>query len=156
MNNALSQDFYLFPDSCVKKHSDFRLAASANTYGRGANIQYIGRNPLDSATLDRFAMTYVNYDETLELEIGPEPKWTEYIQTIRHVIELFGMPIIVSTRAVIFGGMDVKSGTKWDVALNKFVWRGCKSEDVEKVMKEVNRQMPEPQHLRAQTVEKQK
>ena len=137
MNNALSQDFYLFPDGCVKKHSDFRLAASANTYGRGANRQYIGRNPLDAATLDRFAMTYIDYDETLELKIGPEPKWTDYIQTVRHVIESFGMPIIVSTRAVIFGGMDVKSGTQWDVALDKFVWRGCNPEDVEKVMNKV-------------------
>lgn len=137
MNNALSQDFYLFPDGCVKKHSDFRLAASANTYGRGANRQYIGRNPLDAATLDRFAMTYIDYDETLELKIGPEPKWTDYIQTIRHVIDSFGMPIIASTRAVVFGGMDVKSGTKWDVALDKFVWRGCNPEDVEKVMNKV-------------------
>ena len=137
MNNALSQDFYLFPDGCVKKHSDFRLAASANTYGRGANRQYIGRNPLDAATLDRFAMTYIDYDETLELKIGPEPKWTDYIQTVRHVIESFGMPIIVSTRAVIFGGMDVRSGTQWDVALDKFVWRGCNPEDVEKVMNKV-------------------
>lgn len=137
MNNALSQDFYLFPDCCVKKHRDFRLAASANTYGRGANRQYIGRNPLDAATLDRFAMTYIDYDENLELKIGPEPKWTDYVQTIRHVIESFGMPIIVSTRAVIFGGMDVKSGTQWDVALDKFVWRGCNPEDVEKVMNKV-------------------
>ena len=137
MNNALSQDFYLFPDGCVKKHSDFRLAASANTYGRGANRQYIGRNPLDAATLDRFAMSYVDYDEQLELEIGPEPKWTDYVQTVRHVIESFGMPIIVSTRAVIFGGMDVKSGTKWETAAEKFIWRGSNPEDVEKVINRV-------------------
>lgn len=138
MNNALSQDFYLFPDACVKKHDDFRLAASANTYGRGANRQYIGRNPLDAATLDRFAMSYVDYDEKLEFEIGPEPKWTDYVQTIRHVVESFGMPIIVSTRAVIFGGLDVKSGTEWDVALEKFIWRGCNQEDIKKIINKVN------------------
>lgn len=137
MNNALSQDFYLFPDRRVKKHQNFRLAASANTYGRGANVQYIGRNPLDAATLDRFAMTYIDYDENMERQIGPDPKWTDYIQTIRHVVASFKMPIIVSTRAIIFGGRDVKSGTAWDTALQKFVWRGCKSEDVEKIMKKV-------------------
>lgn len=138
MNNALSQDFYLFPDGYVSKHANFRLAASANTYGRGANRQYIGRNPLDAATLDRFAMSYVDYDEDLERQIGPEPKWTDYIQTIRHVVDSFGIPLVVSTRAIVFGGRDVKSGTDWDVALEKFVWRGCKQEDVQKIMHEVN------------------
>lgn len=138
MNNALSQDFYLFPDRCVKKHDDFRLAASANTFGRGANRQYIGRNPLDAATLDRFAMSYVDYDEELERKIGPEPMWTDYIQTIRQVVESFSMPIVVSTRAVVFGGRDVKSGTSWDTALEKFVWRGCSKSDVEKILQKAN------------------
>ena len=145
MNNALSQDFYMFPDACVKKHRDFRLAASANTYGRGANLQYIGRNPLDAATLDRFAMSYVDYDEDLERQIGPDIKWTQYVQTIRHVIEHFNMPIIVSTRAIIFGGRDVKSGTKWDDALQKFVWRGHKAEEIKKVLAKVD-EITKPQY----------
>lgn len=137
INNALSQDYYLFPDTLVKKSTDFILAASANTYGRGANMQYIGRNPLDAATLDRFAMTYIDYDEELEKQIGPVPEWTDYIQNIRHVVAHFGMPIVVSMRAVIFGGRLILAGQDRDVVLSKFVWRGCKTEDVEKIKKQI-------------------
>lgn len=137
INNALSQDYYLFPDTLVKKSQNFILAASANTYGRGANMQYIGRNPLDAATLDRFAMTYIDYDEELEKQIGPVPEWTDYIQNIRHVVAHFGMPIVVSMRAIIFGGRLIQAGQDREVVLSKFVWRGCKKEDVEKIKKQI-------------------
>lgn len=127
INNALSQDFYLFPDKLVQKNRDFRLCASANTYGYGATRQYVGRNPLDAATLDRFGMTYVDYDEELEKQIGPVPEWTLFVQALRHTVSDWDNsipPIVISTRAVVLGGRDVQSGTRWDNALHKFVWRG--------------------------------
>ena len=127
INNALSQDFYLFPDKVVQKHKDFRLCASANTYGYGATRQYIGRNPLDAATLDRFAMITVDYDEDLEIQIGPVPEWTFFVQALRHTVSCWDNntpPIIISTRAIVSGGWDIKSGTDWDTVLHKFVWRG--------------------------------
>lgn len=127
INNALSQDFYLFPDKIVQKNERFRLCASANTYGYGATRQYVGRNPLDAATLDRFAMTTVDYDEDLEKQIGPVKEWTFFVQALRSVVSCWDdrvPPIIISTRAVVLGGRDVQSGTDWDNALHKFVWRG--------------------------------
>ena len=127
INNALSQDFYLFPDKVVQEHKDFRLCASANTYGYGATRQYIGRNPLDAATRDRFAMIAVDYDEDLEKQIGPVPEWTFFVQALRHTVSCWDNntpPIIISTRAVVFGGKDIQSGTDWDTVLHKFVWRG--------------------------------
>ena len=127
INNALSQDFYLFPDKLVQKNEKFRLCASANTYGYGATRQYVGRNPLDAATLDRFGMTYVDYDEELEKQIGPVPEWTLFVQALRHTVSDWDNsipPIVISTRAVVLGGRDVQSGTRWDNALHKFVWRG--------------------------------
>ncbi|MBO7645130.1 MAG: AAA family ATPase [Alphaproteobacteria bacterium] len=122
-----TSDFYLFPDGSVKKHKDFRLCASANTYGNGPTRQYVGRNPLDAATLDRFAVVDVDYDEDLERQIGPVIEWTVFIQALRHVVSVRSQelpPIIISTRAVVLGGRDVQSGTDWDAALRKFVWRG--------------------------------
>ena len=38
----------------AKKHSEFVCIAAANTFGRGADRVYVGRNELDEATLDRF------------------------------------------------------------------------------------------------------
>ena len=127
INNALSDDFYIFPDKKVRKHKDFRLCASANTYGYGATRQYIGRNPLDAATLNRFAMITVDYDENLEIQIGPVPEWTLFVQALRHTVSCWDNntpPIIISTRAIVSGGWDIKSGTDWDTVLHKFVWRG--------------------------------
>ncbi len=50
------------------KHPDFVCLAAANTHGHGADRVYVGRNQLDGATLDRFAMgrLSVDYDEALE------------------------------------------------------------------------------------------
>ena len=127
INNALSQDFYLFPDKIIHKNKQFRLCASANTYGYGATRQYVGRNPLDAATLDRFAMTYIDYDEDLEKQIGPVKEWTFFVQALRRVVSCWDdhvPPILISTRAVVLGGRDIQSGTDWDNVLHKFVWRG--------------------------------
>ena len=120
-------DFCLFPDGMVKRHKRFRLCAAANTYGYGPTRQYIGRNPLDAATLDRFAVIDVNYDEDLERKIGPVKEWTLFIQALRHVVSNWdgrALPLVVSTRAIVQGGLDVKSGTDWNSALHSFVWRG--------------------------------
>ena len=128
INNALSQDFYLFPDKIVQKHEQFRLCASANTYGYGATRQYVGRNPLDAATLDRFAVTSVDYDEDMEIQIGPVKEWTLLVQALRSVVSGWDNrvpPIVISTRAVVLGGRDVESGTNLNDVLNKFVWRGA-------------------------------
>jgi hypothetical protein len=54
LNSALANSYCAFPDGMVKRHEDFILVATANTYGTGANAQYVGRNALDAATLDRF------------------------------------------------------------------------------------------------------
>jgi ATP-dependent Lon protease len=53
-NAALANDFMDFPDNQVKKHKDFYCIAAANTIGQGADRQYVGRNQLDAASLDRF------------------------------------------------------------------------------------------------------
>lgn len=55
-------------DPVIKKHPDFVLLACANTYGRGSDRLYVGRNQLDEATLDRFRIGTVpmDYDDGME------------------------------------------------------------------------------------------
>ena len=133
--------FYWFPDGMVKRHKRFRLCAAANTYGHGPTWQYIGRNPLDAATVDRFGVVDVDYDEDLERKIGPVKEWTLFIQALRHTVSNWDdhiPPVVISTRAVVDGGYDVKSGTDWDSALHSFVWRGValKPEVIEAMKRE--------------------
>jgi cobaltochelatase CobS len=56
----------------LDRHADSIIIAAANTYGNGADRQYVGRNQLDAATLNRFqaGMVEVDYDENLESSIA--------------------------------------------------------------------------------------
>ena len=63
-NAILANDIAAFPCGTVKRHPDFVVIAAANTFGNGADAQYIGRNQLDSAFLDRFMFVTMDYDET--------------------------------------------------------------------------------------------
>lgn len=50
------------------RHPDFVCIACANTFGNGANRQYVGREQLDAATLDRFRAAFItcDYDSNIE------------------------------------------------------------------------------------------
>jgi hypothetical protein len=69
LNAALANGQMAFPDGMIKAHSDFRCIAAANTFGTGATEQYIGRNPIDAATQNRFLKVFVGYDNELEARI---------------------------------------------------------------------------------------
>lgn len=90
-NAMLANDQCAFPDGMVKKHKDFILLAGANTIGLGADKQYLGRNALDKATIDRFVMMEFPYDPAVMAVmcgVAPScfgelrrPKPIEFIQT---------------------------------------------------------------------------
>jgi energy-coupling factor transporter ATP-binding protein EcfA2 len=69
LNSALANGFMAFPDGNVARHDDFVCVCTGNTTGNEANIQYIGRNILDAATLDRFIRIYIGYSDVLEQAI---------------------------------------------------------------------------------------
>ena len=70
LNSALSNGFIECPNGeMVYAHENFRFTATANTTGRGATQKYVGRNKLDSATLDRFAVIEFELDEEIELSL---------------------------------------------------------------------------------------
>lgn len=117
VNAALSNGMCAFPDVMVKKHYNFIFIASANTYGTGMNRQYVGRNQLDAATLDRFTILDWNIDNNLEaqLAVGPKGKdWLEVVRTVRTYIEKHNIRALVTPRAtqngsaLISNGFDVK------------------------------------------------
>jgi len=65
-NAALANGMFDFPDCNVQAHPNFRCIAAANTWGKGATMDYVGRNALDAATMDRFALLEMRYDPSLE------------------------------------------------------------------------------------------
>lgn len=56
----------------IPRGEGFALIACANTWGHGADAQYVGRNQLDAATISRFYALEMDYDETYEAKIAPQ------------------------------------------------------------------------------------
>lgn len=100
LNSALSNGFMAFPDGNVTRHEKFVCVCTANTTGDENNIQYIGRNILDAATLDRFLRWYVDYDVQLENKMLSEDV-QQLRDAIRKHIKDKNLTEFISTRTLI-------------------------------------------------------
>jgi cobaltochelatase CobS len=123
-NAALANDYMDFPDKRVVRHEKFHCIAAANTYGQGADRQYIGRNQLDAASLDRFVFLDWKYDENLERELTGNVNWSSYVQKVRKFIEENKIRHVVSPRASIFGAKLLASGISRDIVETTIIWKG--------------------------------
>lgn len=110
LNSALANGYCSFPDGMVKRHTNFVCIASGNTIGQGANKQYVGRNQLDGATLDRFIKIDWYYDEILEKKISKNSGWVNRVQAIRKIANDMGLKLIISPRASINGSNLINDG----------------------------------------------
>lgn len=143
INAALANGQMAFPDKMVKRHSDFRAVASANTYGRGANRSYVGRQAIDAATLDRFSVETVDVDESLENElchsVGLETAQVErvlkFVRKIRKNVEIHKMPLVISPRASMGMVRLLQAGRSWESAVDARVRRGMSDTEWDKVSK---------------------
>lgn len=107
----------------AKRHENFYCICAANTWGYGSN-EYVGRNVLDAAFLDRFVMSKieVNYDLDLEAEIANEfPLFIEAVKTMRANTALNRTRRPVSTRLVISGARALMSGKSLKKVLDMFM-----------------------------------
>lgn len=74
LNNLLANDYVTFPDGkTVKKHPLFFCIAAANTLGNGPESGYVGRNPIDEASKDRFIVMTWGYDRTIAAAMAGVP-----------------------------------------------------------------------------------
>lgn len=127
-----------FPDGIVKAHPDFILVAAANTFGTGANRQYVGRNQLDAATLDRFAFIEWGYDEALEqrcalAEWEGAGSWVKKVQGFRAKIEKAGLRHVVSPRASIMGAKLLKAGMDEQKVTAMLIHKGMTVDQIKQV-----------------------
>ena len=100
LNAAISNGYFDFPIGKVEAHPDFRVVAAGNTTGHGSTYEYIGRNQLDGASLDRFALVEIDYDAKIEEGISGDKGLAEFCRSFRTVSEDNGINIIVSYRSI--------------------------------------------------------
>lgn len=135
-NSALANGFAQFPDSPtpVRRHADFRMIATANTYGTGADRMYVGRNELDAASLDRFAVIDVDYDLTLErLFANGRDEWLERVWSVRKAVNDKRIRHVVSSRAIGMGSAALDAGLAWDDCEEIYLFKGMSAKDREKI-----------------------
>lgn len=151
LNAGLSNGVCGFPDRVATRHQEFRAVAIGNTYGRGADARFVGRNKMDAATLDRFAVLRWDIDpsfvasmagisktqESINLEAGgvvsDAGAWFDYVESVRAAFQSLQLEHIISPRAFLAGlalfGVGV--GRTWVEEL--LIYKGMESETRAKV-----------------------
>ena len=155
LNSAISNGACAFPDGMIQRHPDFRLIATANTYGNGGSAQYVGRCQLDAATLDRFAFLTWEYDEQLEEIIAtgsttlpnrpetkgttfPADQWPEKIRAYRAAAASLGSRLIISPRATFHGCKLLAAGMTLEAVKEAVLWKGTSPEERAKIEARAN------------------
>jgi MoxR-like ATPase len=135
-NSAIANGHASFADGGRPRHPDFVMIATANTFGTGATAQYVGRNPLDAATKDRFVMVEIDYDTAFERErasaVG-QSDWCDRIQAYRSKVAEYGLKLILSTRCIIDGADMLAAGIDLETVLATRVFAGVPEDQVRKV-----------------------
>jgi len=138
LNSLLANGHCSFPDKIVEKHKDFICLCACNTYGKGGNTDYVGRNRLDAATLDRFIIVNVDYDTNLEKALTNNDSWIGIINKIRSNAEKQGIKTIVSPRASIDGADLLEAGFDISEVLEMVIFKGVNKDIQTKLLESVD------------------
>lgn len=151
LNMVTANPMFACPSGMVEKHRDFVAVFGMNTMGSGANRQYVGRNQLDAASLDRMVLIDWDLDQGLEAAmVGvngiPSPKfdiaaggtmanhdWLKRCWQVRKAIESIGVRHIVSPRATQNGARLFSRGVGRVHVESMVLWKGMDSETRSKI-----------------------
>lgn len=133
VNQALANRVCAFPDGMVKKHEDFVVIAAANTFGRGADRMFVGRQQLDAATLDRFAVIDWGTDEAMEEAIVRDKKWLGYVRACRDNVEKYKIRHIISPRASFYGDHLLAAGMPISDVIDMLIRKGIEETEFKKI-----------------------
>lgn len=135
-NSALANGLVTFPDAPepMKRHPNFRMIATANTFGTGADRVYIGRNELDAASLDRFAVIEVDYDLDIERILSQgNDDWLDRVWSVRRAVADKKVRHVVSTRAIMNGAAALGAGMARADVEKLYLFKGMSSNDKAKI-----------------------
>lgn len=138
LNAAIANGYFDFPAPIgyVEAHPDFRVVAAGNTYGYGASMEYVGRNQIDAATLDRFALVNIDYDEDIEMAVANnDTEIVKFAHDLRKACEKSGIRFVVSYRGIEYLA-KMKEVLPLDEAVKTCIFKGMSAEDARMVLGE--------------------
>lgn len=151
LNDSVANRHGEFPDGRVPRHITTRFVATANTIGRGATAEYVGRSPIDAATIDRFAFIPWDTDlaseellvlgsqatrSSLDISAGNIPEDREWLATVRahrDAAAELGIRAIIGQRAALYGTRLAHQGVGEDWLSEMLLYKGMKPHDREKL-----------------------
>lgn len=137
VNAALANGYFDFPNGRINAHPDFRVVAAANTFGNGADMIYVGRNQLDGATLDRFAIIDFDYDEDIEKNLCDDEELYNFITAVRKAINKRQLRFIVSMRATINASKMLKAGFDKSTIIKTCITKSMTPDDINTIRNEI-------------------
>jgi len=154
INAALDNGICDFPCGMVEKHKDFHFIGAANTFGKGATMEYIGRNAQDEAGRSRWYYIQIDYDENMEEEIASQyapvetyAPWCRYIRLVRAAVNDLQERHVVSPRSTIKGVKALAQGISRDKVEDAVLWHGMEADRKTRILgkaKELNKDLELP------------
>lgn len=146
INSGVSNGFLEFPDAEVKRHDNFRLIATANTFGNGADGNYVGRNKLDKATVNRFIPIVWELDEDIEEALVDNPNWLCVIREARRLAKENLDEVLLGMRNATYGADLLAVGVDFDTVFELVVLNGLSEDDRETLIsaKKLWKEKPTP------------
>jgi len=140
LNMVMSNGVVATPEGMIEVHPDFYIMAGANTYGTGADRQYVGRVQLDEATLKRFFAVEWEIDEAIENEIAGADDDASIalvakIQELRANVNRLKLRVTVSPRDSKYGVRLLKAGMKQKDILKGLIYKNLDQATITKIEK---------------------
>lgn len=138
VNDAISNGKYTFPNGECFMHEDFRVIATANTWGNGKSFEYVGRNKIDAATLDRFICWEVSYDKDLERALYPDEEILEVFWEFRNAADESKSRFIFSTRGIKYSYILRKAGLDLEKVVKATIIKSMNIDDLNILMEKIS------------------
>lgn len=100
INAALANGEIETTTGTVLRHSECIIVATSNTFGSGADRQYVANNQLDASTIDRFTGAIIEVDYSKKYESQFDQEVRDYIHLLRACIKTNSLRRIASTRMI--------------------------------------------------------
>lgn len=137
-NAVLANREVTFPNgTTVKLTANHRVIGTANTFGFGRTREFVGRNPMDAATRNRFTFITIVIDDALEaalvhgtgVKTSTADRVLAYVRGLRHAADAEGVTVVLSPRnSVRMARLLTTDEYDWSMAVEDGVRAGIPDE----------------------------